>query len=193
MGNYTSKVVLADGTVVVDLTADTATAPTILSGYTGHDKSGAPIVGSCTYDADTSGATVAVAEILSGKTGFARGVELTGTMPNVGKQNGAISAKDGKVQISQGYHDGSGTVALDATEASKLVGSNIKSGVKLFGVTGTYSGASVTAQSKSATPSLTAQTILPDSGYDYLSQVSVGAIPITYADNAAGGKTVTIG
>lgn len=188
-----SKVVLADGTVVIDLTADTVSAPTVLSGQTFHDKSGASKTGTCTFDADTSDATVAVAEMLDGKTGYARGAKITGTMPNIGKQTGSISTKAGTVTISQGYHDGSGTVSLDATEASKLVSSNIKSGVRLFGVTGSYSGASVTAQSKSATPSLTAQTILPDSGYDYLSQVSIGAIPITYTDNSAGGKTVTIG
>ena len=41
--------------------------------------------------------------------------------------------------------------------------------------------------------SLCAQTVQPDSGYDYLSAVTVAAIPYTESDNAAGGKTVTIG
>lgn len=41
------------------------------------------------------------------------------------------------------------------------------------------SAPSVQTQTKSATPSETAQTITPDSGY-YLSEVSVGAIPTTY-------------
>ena len=43
------------------------------------------------------------------------------------------------------------------------------------------------------TPTFSAQTILPDSGYDYLSQVDVAAITVTETDNVAGGKTVTIG
>lgn len=193
MSNYNSKVVLADGTVVVDLTADSASEPTVLSGQTFHDKSGAPRTGSCTFDADTSDATIAVAEMLDGKTGYARGAKLTGTMPNIGKQNGTISTKDGTVTISQGYHDGSGTVGLSSTEKSKLISANIKSGVSLFGVSGSYSGASVTAQQKTVTPTLAKQTVLPDSGTDYLSQVTVNAIPIVYTDNAAGGKTVTIG
>ena len=44
------------------------------------------------------------------------------------------------------------------------------------------------------TPYLTAQTVLPSSiSKDYISQVNVAAITITESDNAAGGKTVTIG
>ena len=39
----------------------------------------------------------------------------------------------------------------------------------------------------------TAQTILPDEGYDYLSEVVIAAVPYTSAANAAGGMTVTIG
>jgi hypothetical protein len=40
---------------------------------------------------------------------------------------------------------------------------------------------------------MSAQTIVPDSGYNYLAQVQVNAIPVVETDNAAGGKTVTIG
>lgn len=60
-------------------------------------------------------------------------------------------------------------------------------------MTGTYSGEAISAQSKSATPTWTVQTILPDTGYDYLSQVSIAAIPYVETPNAAGGITVTIG
>ena len=51
----------------------------------------------------------------------------------------------------------------------------------------------VNAQVKEVTSSLTEQTVLPDSGYNYLTQVKVKAIPVVETDNAAGGKTVTIG
>ena len=95
--------------------------------------------------------------------------------------------------MQQGYHDGSGTVTIDSTEQAKIIAANIKSGVEILGVTGSYSGESISARSASATPSFSAQTILPGEGYDYLSQVSIAAIPIVYTDNAAGGKTVTIG
>ncbi len=190
---YVSKVVLSNGTTLIDLTGDTATAATVLSGSTFHDKSGAPVTGTCTYDSDTSEDTAAVSEILSGKTAHARGALLTGTMTNNGGVTGTISTKAGQYTIAQGYHDGSGKVSISSTEQAKIIAGNIKSGVQILGVTGTYSGESITAQSKSATPSWSQQVIQPDSGYDYLSAVTVAAIPIAYSDNAAGGQTVTIG
>ncbi len=190
---YNSKVVLSNGTVLMDLTADTVSAATLLEGATAHGKDGAPITGTCTYDSDTSEDTVAVGEILAGKTAHARGTLLTGTMTNVGAQTGAISTKNGTVTITQGYHDGSGSVGISSTEKEKIIGANIKAGITILGELGTYSGESISAQSKNATPSWSSQTIQPDSGYDYLSAVTVAAIPISYADNSAGGVTVTIG
>lgn len=190
---YVSKVVLSNGTTLIDLTGDTATAATVLSGSTFHDKSGAPVTGTCTYDSDTSEDTAAVGEILSGKTAHARGALLTGTMTNNGGVTGTISTKAGQYTIAQGYHDGSGKVSISSTEQAKIIAGNIKSGISILGVTGTYSGEAITAQSKSATPTWSQQTIQPDSGYDYLSAVTVAAIPIAYSDNSAGGQTVTIG
>ena len=54
---------------------------------------------------------------------------------------------------------------------------------------------SAKAQAKTVTPTTTQQTVLPDSsqGFNYLSQVTVNAIPYNESDNAQGGKTVTIG
>lgn len=190
---YNSKVVLSNGTVLIDLTSDTVDAAHLLSGYTAHGASGAPITGACTYDSDTSDDTLTVSEALTGKTFHARGTAYTGTMPNNGAVTGTISTKAGQYTIPQGYHDGSGTVSISSTEQAKIVAGNIKSGVVILGVTGSYSGEAITAQTKTATPSWSAQTIQPDTGYDYLSAVTVAAIPISYADNAAGGVTVTIG
>ena len=190
---YVSKVVLSNGTTLMDLTSDTITAASLLSGITAHDKSGAPITGTCTYDSDTSEDTAAVSEILSGKTAHARGTLLTGSMTNNGGVTGTISTKAGEYTVPQGYHDGSGKVSISSTEQAKIIAGNIKSGVQILGVTGTYSGEAITAQTKSATPSWSQQTIQPDNGYDYLSAVTVAAIPITYSDNSAGGQTVTIG
>lgn len=188
---YINKVVYG-GDTLIDLTADDVTAADVLYGIKFHLPSGAPGTGSCTYDADTSDATATAAEILYGATAYKDGSKLTGTMPNRGGVSGTISTVAGEYTIAQGYHDGSGKVSIDSTEQGKIIAENIKSGVEILGVTGNYTGESITAQSKTATPSTSQQVITPDSGYDYLSQVTVNAIPYTETDNAAGGKTVTI-
>lgn len=189
---YVNKVVYG-GDTLIDLTADTITAADLASGVTAHDKSGAPITGTNTYDSDTSDDTAAIAEILVGKTAHARGTQLTGTMPNNGGVTGTISTKEGQYTIPQGYHDGSGKVSISSTEQQKLIPGNLKSGIQILGITGTYSGEAVTAQAKTATPSTTQQVITPDTNYDYLSQVTVAAIPFTLSDNSAGGQTAVIG
>lgn len=189
---YVNKVIFG-GNTIIDLTADTVTTATLLSGTTAHDKSGAPITGTCTYDSDTSSDTAVIAEVLSGKTFHARGQAYTGTMPNRGAVTGTISTLAGEYTIQQGYHDGSGKVGIDSTEQSKLIPANIREGITVLGVTGTMSGSEdVHAQAKTVTPATTAQTVTPDTGYNYLSQVTVNAISYVETDNSAGGKTVTI-
>ncbi|MBR1810797.1 MAG: hypothetical protein IJ766_03980 [Clostridia bacterium] len=193
---YNSKVVLKDGTVLMDLTADTITADKLAQGVTAHDKSGAPITGTNTFDSDTSDDTAAVGEILSGKTAHARGVQLTGTMPNNGGVNGEITTKEQELTIPQGYHDGSGKAYIAEAEQAKIIPANIRQGVTVLGVEGEMSGSEdVNAQAKNVAPTFAEQSITPDTddGYNYLSAVTVAAIPVTYTDNAAGGKTVTIG
>ena len=192
--SYNNKVVLASGEVLIDLTGDTVDAAHVLDGFTFHDKSGAPVTGTCTYDSDTSDDTAAVGEILSGKTAHARGALLTGTMPNNGAQMGSISTKEQEVIIAQGYHDGSGKVSILADEQAKLIPSNIREGITILGVEGTMSGSeSVVAQARSVTPKFTQQVISPEDGYTHLSEVTVYPITVSYSDNSAGGKTVTIG
>ena len=194
MANQYKSKIIYDGNVLIDLTADTITAADLASGKTAHDKSGAPITGTNTYDSDTSNDTATAAEILATKTAHARGTALTGTMPNNGAVNGTISTLDGDYTVPQGYHDGSGKVAISTTEKSKIVAGNIRQGVTILGVEGTMSGSEdVNAQTKTVTPSATAQTVTPDTGYNYLTQVTVNAIPYSESDNSAGGVTVTIG
>ena len=190
---YNSKVVLSTGEVLIDLTADTVAAALLLSGYTAHGADGAPITGSCTYDADTSDATASASEILLGQTAYKNGSKITGTMANNGAVSGVISTVAGSYTIPQGYHDGSGTASIDSTEQAKIIQGNIKAGVEILGVTGTYTGEAISVTTATATPTFSSQTILPGTGYDYLSQVTVNAIPVTRVLNAAGGYTVTIG
>lgn len=186
--------VIYGGNTLIDLTADTVTAEDLAEGVTAHDKSGAVITGTSTKDADTSDANATAPEILLGKTAYVNGVKLNGTMPNNGAVAGTIHTLDGEYTVPLGYHDGSGKVAIDATERGKLIPANIRQGVTVLGVEGTMSGSEdVKAQTKSVTPATTAQTVTPDTGYNYLTEVAVAAIPYTETDNAAGGKTVTIG
>lgn len=190
---YVNKVVLADGTTLIDLTADDVTRASVLSGMKFHLPSGEPSTGTSTYDADTSDATAVAAEILLNKTAYKNGSKLTGTMPNNGGVTGTISTVAGQYSVPAGYHDGSGKVGISSTEQAKITAGNIKAGIEILGVTGTYAGEAINVRSASATPTFSEQTILPGTGYDYLSQVTVAPITVTEADNSAGGKTVTIG
>ena len=195
MPTYISKVVYGNETLI-DLTDDTVVAAALLSGYTAHGADGAPITGSCQYDADTKDATANANDILSGKTAYKNGTKITGSMTNVGKQTSVLADKSVPVSITAGYHDGSGTVALDSTSAAALIADNVRQGITILGVTGTMSGSEdVKATSLSATPYTAAATYLPsDLGdYNYFSQVTVNAIAYSTASNPGGGITATIG
>lgn len=188
-----SKVVYG-GNTLIDLTADTIVASKLLSGYTAHGADGEPINGACDYDSNTQDATASDAEILKGKTAYVKGTKKTGIMPNNGAVSGKIKTKAGQYTVPQGYHDGSGKVGIDETEQAKLIPGNIREGVTVLGVEGTMSGTEgAVPQSKQVTPSTSQQTILPDEGYNYLSQVTVLAIPYVESQNSSGGTTVTIG
>lgn len=195
MADKTYNKVVYGGNTLIDLTGDTVEADKILSGYTAHNKSGAAITGSCTFDANTSDATASASEILNTKTAYVAGAKVTGSMPNRGKQTGAISTKAQSVTISSGYHDGSGSVSISSTEQAKIVASNILSGVTILGVTGNVQPSSSIKieSSKTATPSTAQQTITPSDGFNAIAQVVVNAIPYAETLNAQNGYTATIG
>lgn len=185
--------IIYGGKVLIDLTGDTVAANKLLSGFTAHDKSGAAITGACTFDSDTSDATATADEVLNGKTAYVAGAKVTGSMPNNGAATLTISAASDALKIPVGYHDGSGVAKISDMEKAKLVAKNIRENVTILGIKGTMSGSeSMKPQAKSATPKTTAQTILPDTGYNCMSQVTVAAIPYAETENASGGLTVTI-
>jgi hypothetical protein len=189
-----SKVVYG-GNTLIDLTADTVTADKVLTGVKAHGADGEQITGTCTFDVNSTDATAAAAEILSGKTAYVKGSKVTGAMKNNGAVQGSIAGKTEQYTIPQGYHDGGGKVGIDATEQAKIIAENIRAGITILGVDGAMSGTEdANPQQKTVTPAVTEQTVLPDTeqGYNYLSQVTVAAIPYEETENSAGGTTVTI-
>ena len=191
---YINKLIVGEE-VKFDLTQDDITADKLAKGIKAHDKSGAPIVGTSTYDANTSDATATAAEILSTKTAYKAGEKITGTMPNQGAKTLIITDKETPVTIPMGFHDGGGKALVDAAEAAKIIPENIRDGITILGVTGGMSGTEgAKPQAKSVVPTFASQEITPDSPtYNYLSSVTVAAIPVSQTDNDAGGQTLKIG
>ena len=85
-------------------------------------------------------------EVLSGKTGYAKGKLITGSMTNInGLVDGnkaTIDANYFKMNIKiNGYYDSSDYLTISYSELANMIGldaSKIKKGVTILGVTGTY-------------------------------------------------------
>ena len=182
------------GRTLIDLTQDTVTKDTMLVGTTAHGADGEPIEGACTFDVDSSEANAAQAEVLQDRI-YAKGGKLyPGTMPNNGAVAGKISSKDEEYSVPQGYHDGGGKVGIADVEKAKLIAENIRKGVTILNVEGNMTGTEdANPQAREVIPSTDEQVILPETGYNYLSQVTVKPIPYKESTNSAGGITVTIG
>lgn len=129
---------------------------------------------------ETSDATAQPDSVKDGQTYYANGEKKEGTMPVNGDVSGKIAAKDGEVNVPQGYTDG-GTVSIDETEKAKLIPANIRQGVNVLGVEGSMSPSEgVNAQAKTVTPTKSQQVVQPDTGFTHLAQVTVAPIPTQY-------------
>lgn len=83
--------------------------------------------------------------------------------------------------------NGSEVFIVDTSDGTRTV--TYSQLVELIKVQG---AGSVVTQAKNVTPRTTQQVIQPDSGYDALSSVTVGAIPVSRTSNT-NGTTVDIG
>lgn len=194
MANQYKNKVVYNGQTLIDLTTDTAVAADVASGKYFHLASGERVAGTSTLDSDTSDANATAGEILSGKTAYVNGNKITGSMPNNGATNVTVSSVSG-ASIPAGYSDGSAKAVLDSASASALSANNIRQGVTILGIEGTLSPEDdLTVGPVSATPTGSQQVITAASqNLDYITQVTVAAIPYTETDNAQGGVTVVIG
>jgi len=104
----------------------------------GNIKAGATIFGvsGSSTVVDTSTGTAAAGDILSGKTAFVNGAAVTGSAvagSNVTGTNGSLT-----IAIPDGLYSGGKTATATDTN---LVASNIKSGVSILGIAGTFAPA----------------------------------------------------
>lgn len=82
---------------------------------------------------DTADANAVAGDILSGKTGYVNGSKITGNIASKGAATYTPGTTDQTITAGQ-YLSGAQTISGDAD----LVAGNIKTGVEIFGVTGTF-------------------------------------------------------
>jgi hypothetical protein len=135
----------------------------------GNIKGGVQIFGVTGTLEEASGNAVN-GDVLNGKTYSNDSGSSTGSMASIG----ALSITPGisSQTITQGYHNGSGSVDGD----SDLATSNIKNGVNIFGVAGSLTVASGDAGDGDV---LNGKTYSNDSGSSTGSMANIGALSIT--------------
>lgn len=149
---------------------------------------------------DISEDTVVSSALLSGYTAHAgSGASISGSI--LTKTSSDLTANGLTVTVPSGYY---GTAATKTLTDANLLAANIKEGITIFGITGSYvgGGSAILQEKTNITPTESSQTIEPDDGYDGLSSVQINAISADYigsnittrssTDLSASGATVTV-
>lgn len=117
-----------------DTSDATAVAGDLRQGKTAYAK-GTKLVGTL-VPLDTTDANAVATDILAGKTAYVNGVKVTGSIASQKAQTITPAVTAQTIEAGK-YLAGAITISGDAN----LLAENIKSGVTIFGVVGTYTGA----------------------------------------------------
>lgn len=136
--------------------------------------------------------TVTADSMLEGSSAHnSEGQIINGTIVNRGDVVFTFENKNDVFYVRKGYHSGGGYASLGQSDIEAIISANIKDGVTILGVSGTYAGEPIYTQEKTVTPTRAGFEVTPD-GDQYLSKVIVGSIPYKVAMNSSGGTTFTI-
>lgn len=126
--------VTGTGTVLPALT-NPGTAGDLLENKQLLDGNGNVVTGTLVPGSDTGDATATAGDILAPKTAYVAAGKVTGTIPT--KTDSDVTADGPLVAVPPGYYP----QAVNKTVSDPdLVPGNIKAGVEIFGVTGTFAG-----------------------------------------------------
>lgn len=118
----------------LDTSDATATAGDIRTGKTAY-VDGEKITGNLVPGVDTSDANATAGDLLTGKTAYVGGSKITGSAP--AKEATTITPTTADQTVAAGTHL---TGILTIKGDPNLLAENIKSGVSIFGIEGTYTG-----------------------------------------------------